>query len=132
MKTYGTVRLDENIWKVSCEPFVTIGLKRVFARVSKSEHRTISLANTPENCRNLKWFLERYPMVVEDAAALDRSASEFDRRIALVADIVSGNQSSLRSRRAIINAFPPHSCSRTGACFVRTNSVSGKSSKRSS
>jgi SNF2 family DNA or RNA helicase len=73
-KTYGTVHLEGNAWKIRCDPHVVLRLKRVFAKISPSAHGTLSLSDTDENARDLSWFLERYPMEVRDQKQLEKRA----------------------------------------------------------
>jgi SNF2 family DNA or RNA helicase len=74
VKTYGTVRLEDGEWKVRAEPHVVVRLKRVFGKVGRGAHGTIALSDTDENARDLLWFLDRYPMEVDDRKALERRA----------------------------------------------------------
>jgi hypothetical protein len=68
MRTFGTCRLEHDELLLDVEPHVAQRLKRVFERVSKHPG-TIHLAVTPENARELDWFLLRYPLVVTPEAA---------------------------------------------------------------
>lgn len=89
LSTYGSVRLSPlaRLWIIECEPHVRARLKRVFARAPQAAGEALRISNTPENCRDLEWFLLRYPMDVSqtDQAAL-REASErhvdTERRVA--------------------------------------------------
>jgi superfamily II DNA or RNA helicase len=70
MRTFGTVELQNGTpawWNITCEPQVAIRLKRVFPKVREKEH-WLRLADTPENARELAWFLQRYPMKVPKKA----------------------------------------------------------------
>jgi hypothetical protein len=59
---YGTVVLTKAGWRIEGEPFVRARLKRVFHRVEKKAGTHIVLSASPENTRELQWFLQRYPM----------------------------------------------------------------------
>ncbi len=75
VKTYGRIYLNGNgHWHIEAEPHILLRLRRVFERVSKGQFGTVMLANTPENSRDLEWFIQRYPLIVEDAEALASSA----------------------------------------------------------
>lgn len=65
--TYGTVTLDGSVWSIKAEPFVNSRLKRVFPRIPKDSTKDIKLSTSPENSRELLWFVERYPMVISEA-----------------------------------------------------------------
>ena len=73
-KSYGTVVLRGGYWKVTCEPHVMIRLKRTFSGISPRQFGTVKLSNTLENCRELVWFLQRFPMEVEERAQLEQRA----------------------------------------------------------
>ncbi|HEU0197077.1 MAG TPA: DEAD/DEAH box helicase [Nevskiaceae bacterium] len=69
--TYGKVTHEGGYWLITCEPHVRARIKRVFARMQKAATDTVQISDTPENSRDLAWFLERYPMMVEwDVKAL--------------------------------------------------------------
>jgi SNF2 family DNA or RNA helicase len=76
-------------WEVQAEPHVFIRLKRVFQKVDKAEHGTVHLSDTPENCRELLWFIDRYPMKVSPREYLERQSQTFverHERLNLIAD----------------------------------------------
>ncbi len=91
MRTFGTATLDGEAWKLKVEPHVSMRLKRLFQRV-KNQHGTIVVKDTDETCRDLQWFMDRYPLAMSDA---DRShlvgdARLFDQRTADFASVLSG------------------------------------------
>lgn len=66
VKTYGKLDLDteHNKWVITdAAPHVCIKIKDVFQRISKSD-TVFRFDNTPENCTDILWFLDRYPMEV--------------------------------------------------------------------
>ena len=65
-KSYGTISRQEKNWHIECEPHVKTRLKRVFPQVSQHASKFIELSDTPSNCHDLLWFIERYPMRVDD------------------------------------------------------------------
>lgn len=73
---YGKVTLDGRFWFVECEPFVRARLKRVFPRAPQHASQWIKISDTPENCRELLWFLDRYPMAVSSPLRLHTGAEE--------------------------------------------------------
>lgn len=64
MKTYGEVRLVKGRWQIKAEPFVMLRLKRCIEGIDKGTFGTVSLTDSPENVRDLSWFLERFPMAI--------------------------------------------------------------------
>lgn len=73
--TFGSIRLEGNNWRIACEPHVRARLRRVFAQASKRASDVLSISNTPENCRELLWFLERFPMEVSGLRQMRASAA---------------------------------------------------------
>ena len=65
-RTYGSITLDGSKWVIETEPQVRLRIKRVFERIDKGEFGKITLSATPENTRELEWFLQRYPMDMVD------------------------------------------------------------------
>lgn len=59
------------LWCIEAEPHLVIRLKRVFPRISSHEHGTVTITSNHEVCRDLEWFMKRYP--------LDISASDLKR-----------------------------------------------------
>jgi SNF2 family DNA or RNA helicase len=92
MKIYGTIKYNSKrkSWEIECEPHVSIRLKRVFGKADKHEHGVIFLSATPENSRDLQWFLQRYPMDVVDTKRLIEQAGEFRERASLIDRLLSG------------------------------------------
>lgn len=119
MRTYGTVAHDpvKRAWRITCEPHVTIRLKRAFGRVNKNEHGTHTLSDTPENARELEWFLSRFPMVVEPAEYLARRASEQRDAESLVDRLLSSREAP----PAFEMAIPPREYQRVAAAMSLAN-----------
>lgn len=63
-------------WLIECEGHVRNRLKRFFPAIKSWARDGLELTNNPENCRDLMWFLERYPMTVPDLDTM-RSGAEF-------------------------------------------------------
>lgn len=61
---FGEVRFDGRSWHVKCEPHVRSRLKRVFPRMPQHAADVVQLLASPENSRELLWFLQRYPMTM--------------------------------------------------------------------
>lgn len=92
MKTYGSITYESKTkkWRIDCQPHVAMRLKRVFGKADKHEHDAIMLSATPENSRDLEWFLTRYPMEVSDPKRLANQAAEFKERTALIDRLLAG------------------------------------------
>jgi SNF2 family DNA or RNA helicase len=52
---------EGNCWLIKTKPHIALRFKRVFPKINPGEQGILRLADTPENCRDLEWFLERYP-----------------------------------------------------------------------
>lgn len=94
MTTFGTVRRMTGWWIVSCEPHVRSRLKRVFARAPKQAAEHIRISDTPENSRDLAWFLERYPMDMEADVAehLQRQSVQHVSMEIAIADLLAARR----------------------------------------
>lgn len=88
MDTFGKVRWRNGRWLITCEPHVRARLKRVFARAPQQAADHIALSDTPENARDLEWFLQRYPMTVEDPERLARQANDHRQTEARILDLM--------------------------------------------
>lgn len=78
MKTYGSIKLiefseTEHWWEIVCPPHVMIKLKGLFGKLNKASIGSVRVRCSPEICRDLEWFLIRYPMEMssDDAASLE-------------------------------------------------------------
>lgn len=69
--TYGSIRrtikkvkgTDVPYWVIThAEPHVCIKLKSIFTHIRKSSVPPYEFIDTPENCFDLMWFMERYPL----------------------------------------------------------------------
>lgn len=87
----GTVK-PRFFWKVTCKSNVMTRLKRIFPKADKDSHGSVLLIDSPENCRDLAWFLERYPMVVSDKhlAKITGQSNFHKERETLVQGILAG------------------------------------------
>jgi SNF2 family DNA or RNA helicase len=70
-ETYGEIvySLDveqHGLWKVTCRPQVAIKLKNYFKRAYHGEAGSILLRSTDEVCRDLLWWMDRFPMDVSE------------------------------------------------------------------
>lgn len=96
MKTFGSLSLskDHKSWLIDCEPHILLRLKRVFPRVSRKAHGTIRVTNTLDTCRELEWFMQRYPFEVSsfDRLALDGSSNKHRAQEILVSELILGTR----------------------------------------
>jgi SNF2 family DNA or RNA helicase len=90
MASYGTIKLVRKTWVINCEPHVRIRLKSLFPKVDKKQYDHIALTDTPEICRELLWFCQRYPMEVENLHYMEEQASQHEKNEKLVYDITHG------------------------------------------
>lgn len=79
------------VWAIEARPHVVLRAKRVFARVRATERGTIEMTSTPEVCRDLVWFLGRFPLTITDAdrAILEAHARGHVERESAVAAILA-------------------------------------------
>lgn len=78
-RTYGRLTLERGFWIIDAEPQVTQRLKRLFPRIKDTsgtgaEKNIVRLRNSPEICRELEWFMVRYPLVVYHPDSLKTGA----------------------------------------------------------
>jgi len=87
----GTVRYDAALrkWVITAPPHILLRVKRVFERIAKNEFGSVLLADTPENCLELEWFLQRYPMDVEAPQRLFDQATVHREREATIAKVLA-------------------------------------------
>lgn len=84
--TYDAAR---KLWVIKAAPHILIRVKRVFERVAKNEFGSVGLADTPENCRELEWFIQRYPLDVDAPQRLFDQAQIHRQREAVVAQVLA-------------------------------------------
>lgn len=95
MKTFGTIKHDRGKWALDVEPHVVVRLKRLFPRIAKSNKGTVRLTDTVELCRELEWFMERYPLSFvrdEDRERLCGRAHEHKETETLVSQLMAGQR----------------------------------------
>ena len=66
-------------------------LKRVFRGVEQWHISEVEMSNTPENCRDLLWFLDRYPMEVKDLEIMRAGASRHVAMLERLDEIAAPN-----------------------------------------
>ena len=73
---FGQITHRDGHWHITCEPHVRTKLKRLFPEVSQRAAEVITLSDNDENCRDLLWFLDRYPMKVDNPKRLKLGSSK--------------------------------------------------------
>lgn len=73
---FGHISHHDGYWHITCEAHVRTKLKRLFPEVDQRAGETIRLSNSAENCRDLLWFIDRYPMKVDQLKQLKRGAKQ--------------------------------------------------------
>lgn len=84
---FGEVEWGDGYWRIRCEPHVRARLKRTFARAPQQAADVVAILDTPENSRDLEWFLLRYPMKVHAQERLEARADAhrtLERQVAMV------------------------------------------------
>ncbi|TXI23108.1 MAG: ATP-dependent helicase [Roseateles sp.] len=116
--TYGSVKLEGSVWHIQAEPFVNSRLKRVFPRIPKDGTKGIKLSTSPENTRELSWFIQRYPMVMSgtDRLHMDRLATQHVAVEQRLAELIAG----LVPPPVIEMAHPPRDYQSFGAQLTLT------------
>lgn len=77
-RTYGTYTLRPGVdgardqWVLLLEPAVRMRARRIFGRVQLTRSMEVTIADTDEVCRDLKWFMERFPLEPGDARSKER------------------------------------------------------------
>lgn len=76
--SYGSISYLPNFkhWEIDCTGQVRNLLKRIFPNVNQFEMKSIRISDNPENCRDILWFIDRYPMTVNNLKKLKAGAKE--------------------------------------------------------
>lgn len=81
MKNLGTLRLARSgIWTMKAEPHVAMMAKRVFGRMPKVGS-VFKIKHTEQNCFELAWFVDRYPLNVSHPGELQKAADAHRKRL---------------------------------------------------
>lgn len=103
-RTYGTYEYIEGsgkrgTWALQMEPAVAMRAKRLFTRAIIGVKGRIELGDSHEVCRDLEWFLQRYPLRPvgsESEARLAAGSTAFTATEQLVASVISGGTTRLK------------------------------------
>lgn len=87
-------RLVNKEWLVSGDPFILSRVESVFPLSRRSkEGAYVAIPAGPEQCRDLLWFKQRYPIEVDQERFLRSSAAKYMLRQQQAESILSGNYS---------------------------------------
>lgn len=102
MRTYGTCKFEEGRWIFTVEAQVALRAKRVFPKL-EARACTLALQDTLENCRELLWFMGRYPLKMDrdDKARLVCRADDFDLHLAHIEKVLAAPPATKRFKLAI-------------------------------
>lgn len=80
-------------WAMKAEPQVATRLKRMFDGVKKEASGVVLVSDSPANCRDLVWFLERYPLEMSegDRAKLVANADDHREKTEAVFKLLAGD-----------------------------------------
>lgn len=95
IKTYGTIifNKDKDEWVITkAQPHVCIKLKKIFPKIMATAIAPFNFKNSPENCTDLSWFMQRYP--------LDISSNDLQR-------INKGDKLNIETINSMENIFMP-------------------------
>lgn len=75
-RTFGTFDLatdgDRPTWVLTMEPAVRMRARRMFGKVQLTRSDQVTIADTDETCRDLAWFMERFPLEPASDRAAER------------------------------------------------------------
>jgi superfamily II DNA or RNA helicase len=82
VRNFGTAELlkdSEGVhhWQVTAEPHVMIRLKNIIGRINKASIGTVTVRNSPEVCRDIEWFCQRYPLEIKQPDILKSGADQY-------------------------------------------------------
>lgn len=112
-KYFGSISLEEDNWLIRCEPHVKTRFKRVFPQVRQSASASIIISDTPNNCHDLLWFMDRYPLEVneKDLKRLQKSSNAYTTLKKDIVQIIEHNKTNTEFDLA----FPAYDYQRSAA-----------------
>lgn len=89
-RTYGSLRWTDAGWMLQAEPHVAMWAKRIFSRIPADAVGTYTLTDSPSVCRDLEWFMQRFPLAVagNDLARLLEQSQKHRDKIARLNEII--------------------------------------------
>lgn len=93
----GNISFKNNEWVIECEPYVRGKFKRIFPQVKQHAAETLFISHNDENCDDLLWFLDHYPMTIsEDDNALLKQCSDRHNQLQVeITNIIESKKSSV-------------------------------------
>jgi SNF2 family DNA or RNA helicase len=87
---YGSLHLDDLKLIMRAEPHVLIRAKRIFSKADASEQGKITLSLTPDTCRDMLWFIDRYPLEMDGMVDMIVStyAAQYHEKISRMRDFL--------------------------------------------
>lgn len=81
-RTFGVIEYQHQFdsWViVTCEPHISIRLKKIFPKIGITQTPPYRFGNSPEICMDLDWFMQRYPLNIgkKDKQLLNRQKNSF-------------------------------------------------------
>jgi hypothetical protein len=81
VRNFGTIELERNgnehRWRIAAEPHVMIKLKSILTKVDSRLIGTVFVKYSPETCRDIEWFCQRYPLEVKNQKELTDGANTY-------------------------------------------------------
>ncbi len=117
--TWGDAKLvgGGKAWEITCKPHVMTRLKQVFSKANKMQFGTVQLSASDENCRDLQWFCQRFPLEISDPHELEERARRYDARQATTTAILQGEYELPDLRMAL----PPREYQAQAAALTLAN-----------
>lgn len=88
---YGRAILKGKEWHVTLKPQAMMRFKRILSKINKSHMGTVRISDTPENCADILWFSERYPITVRPLKYLRDRARGFFEHANAISPLVDGD-----------------------------------------
>lgn len=102
-RTYGKIWLKDGKWHLAGEAHLILRAKRVFARAPEFDGGEIVYKNTDEVCRDLEWFMQRYPLRISEAdrKAIVTAAKHHEDTILRLDELVDQNYTSRKFKMVV-------------------------------
>ena len=96
LRTYGSLQWfggHRNKFILDVEPHVSIRFKNLFPQVAKNKS-PIEIAHSPLTCKDILWFMERYPLNMDEETykTLTQGTKDFDDKVAKLEEILLPNR----------------------------------------
>lgn len=104
-RTLGKLKLEttdgKRAWHMDAEPHVAMMAKRIFPRIQSGKRGVLILAHSPAICRDLEWFMARFPLDVAQRETLEAASRAHQERIIDLDNILAGNYRAERFTMAL-------------------------------